>query len=306
MKKSLRRNIVEDKPLVTLCQGLQGSGKSFWAENMVGNGRIVRISLDDLRKMFDNTYWQKDYGVRKRTEPFVLKMRDALIDKALDEGRSVVVDAMHLSPRHIEHVKQLVGDRARVEMVSFMDVPIEVCIERDLARARSVGEKVIRASYRDYLKANHLDAPVVEPVPYDVTLPDCIIVDIDGTVANNDWRSPYDTSHCDKDGIYEQVVNLALRETNTPLVSLYFVSGREDHAREATIKWLNEHQIEYAGLYMRKTGDHRGDFDIKEEIYRREFEGKFNVLYVLDDRNQTVNMWRSVGLTCLQVAPGDF
>jgi hypothetical protein len=27
---------------------------------------------------------------------------------------------------------------------------------------------------------------------------------------------------------------------------------------------------------------------------------------VLDDRDQVVTMWRGLGLTCLQVAPGDF
>ena len=57
---------------------------------------------------------------------------------------------------------------------------------------------------------------------------------------------------------------------------------------------------------MRTIGDHRSDFIIKQEIYEREFKGKYNVLYVLDDRNQTVNMWRALGLTCLQVAAGDF
>ena len=33
---------------------------------------------------------------------------------------------------------------------------------------------------------------------------------------------------------------------------------------------------------------------------------KYQVDYVLDDRNQVVEMWRSLGLTCLQVADGDF
>ena len=294
----------EKELVVTLMRGLQASGKSTWAEEQVGDGRTIRISLDDLRKMFDNTYWQKDVKIRKRTEPFVLAMRNAMILEALDMGRNVIVDAMHLSPKHIEGVKQLVGDKATVVMKSFMDVPIAVCIERDLARARSVGEKVIRACYRDYLKANGLEVevPVIE---YNPNLPDCIIVDIDGTVANNNWRSPFDTSHCDEDGEYATIVSLALRETNKN-VALYFVSGREGHAEAATRRWLEKYQIAYDGLYMRAIGDHRGDFIIKEEIYRREFEGKFNVLYVLDDRNQTVNMWRSIGLTCLQVAPGDF
>jgi hypothetical protein len=227
--------------------------------------------------------------------------------QALDNGKNVIVDAMHLSPKHFLNIQELVGKKATVVIKSFMDVPIETCIARDLARARSVGEKVIRACYKDYLKANSLEEPKVEPVPYDESLPDAIICDLDGTVANNDWRDPYNTDYCDEDGIYDVVVNLALRETTlTNRVSLYFVSGREEKARVPTTKWLDEHQIIYDGLFMRRTNDHRGDFDIKKEIYEREFKGKFNVLYVLDDRNQTVGMWRGLGLTCLQVAPGDF
>ena len=36
------------------------------------------------------------------------------------------------------------------------------------------------------------------------------------------------------------------------------------------------------------------------------WEYKDNVFAVFDDRNQVVDMWRSNGLTCFQVADGDF
>jgi hypothetical protein len=57
---------------------------------------------------------------------------------------------------------------------------------------------------------------------------------------------------------------------------------------------------------MRAEGDTRKDSIIKEEIYRAEIENKYNVLFVLDDRNQVVELWRRLGLTCLQVAEGNF
>ena len=31
-----------------------------------------------------------------------------------------------------------------------------------------------------------------------------------------------------------------------------------------------------------------------------------DVFLVVDDRQKVVNMWRDLGLTCVQVAPGDF
>ena len=57
---------------------------------------------------------------------------------------------------------------------------------------------------------------------------------------------------------------------------------------------------------MRAAGDDRKDEIIKREIYNREIKPAFDVLCVLDDRDQVVRMWRAMGLTCLQVAPGDF
>ena len=57
---------------------------------------------------------------------------------------------------------------------------------------------------------------------------------------------------------------------------------------------------------MRKTGDNRKDSIIKEEIYRNLIEPNYNIEFVLDDRNQVVDMWRRIGLTCLQVADGNF
>lgn len=59
-------------------------------------------------------------------------------------------------------------------------------------------------------------------------------------------------------------------------------------------------------LHMREEGDMRQDSVVKEEIYRKEIEPRFNVHLVLDDRNQVVDMWRKLGLPCWQVAEGNF
>ena len=43
-----------------------------------------------------------------------------------------------------------------------------------------------------------------------------------------------------------------------------------------------------------------------DEIFENDIRPYYNIDYVLDDRNQVVEMWRSIGLTCLQVAEGNF
>jgi hypothetical protein len=57
---------------------------------------------------------------------------------------------------------------------------------------------------------------------------------------------------------------------------------------------------------MRKYGDYRKDYVVKREIYEQLIAPDYDILCVLDDRNSVVDMWREIGLTCLQVAPGDF
>ncbi len=84
------------------------------------------------------------------------------------------------------------------------------------------------------------------------------------------------------------------------------VSGREDKYREPTLRFLTKHQIEYEQLWMRATGDSRKDAIVKQEIFDRYIRDVYNIEFVLDDRNQVVELWRSLGLICLQVADGDF
>lgn len=45
---------------------------------------------------------------------------------------------------------------------------------------------------------------------------------------------------------------------------------------------------------------------MKLEIFREKIAPQFCVKGVLDDRDQVVAMWRSIGLMCAQVAPGSF
>lgn len=137
-----------------------------------------------------------------------------------------------------------------------------------------------------------------------------IICDLDGTLALIDHRDPYDASKCEEDALNNPIGNIIEVYTHQRLydIAIIFVSGREDKYKPQTERWLKKHNItSYDGLFMRKTGDFRKDTVIKKEIYTKHIEGKYDVLFVLDDRDQVVEMWRrELGLTCLQVAYGNF
>ena len=136
--------------------------------------------------------------------------------------------------------------------------------------------------------------------------PTAVIVDVDGTLAIITDRSPYSHQGVLKDKPNAPVIEVA-RALAAQGHTLVIVSGRSELARVDTELWLKRHLgVEFDGQFMRAEADDRKDATIKREIFHREIEPRFNVLCVLDDRDQVVSMWRSLGLTCLQVAPGAF
>ena len=281
---------------VYMMMGLPGSGKTKRAKEMLAAhpNSMKRVSKDDLRAMMDDGKWSPD------AEKFIIKARDALILAALDEGRHVIVDDTNLAPKHKAHIEQLIKGRAQLAVEDFIDVPIETCIEQDLKRFDSVGQKVIWRMYWQFLHK-----PTAAPA-HDLSLVDCIICDIDGTLALHNGRGPYELEKLETDDINEAVAHaLAWRQEQGEII---FVTGREEKYRAATERWLREKAkiSSHAGLFMRQDGDVRRDDIVKQEIYEAHIKGKYNVTVVLDDRDRTVTYWRSEGLPCWQVNYGTF
>jgi hypothetical protein len=133
-----------------------------------------------------------------------------------------------------------------------------------------------------------------------------VIVDIDGTLADHGGlRGPYDYARVAVDRPIEAIIRLV--NLLAEHLGVILVSGREDSARRETEAWLRRHGIaEWLALHMRPTGDFRRDEIVKRELYEAHIEDRYRVELVLDDRSRVVKMWRSLGLTCLQVADGDF
>ena len=78
--------------------------------------------------------------------------------------------------------------------------------------------------------------------------------------------------------------------------------------------WLKKHRVEYNILKMRPT-NHPWKFMPDEKLKLHWFndlwadneeKSEHEVVAVFDDRDKVVKMWREIGLTCMQVAPGNF
>jgi len=144
-----------------------------------------------------------------------------------------------------------------------------------------------------------------------------VIFDLDGTLAlidkrrdlatkdgKMDWDVFFDPDNIDLDIPNDVVVSMAkmLSSQGHPI---WILSGRSDVTHQATVDWLNKHDIWFDHLVMRPQNHlYMPDNDLKQMWL--DSIGKDNVAMVFDDRNQVVDMWRKNGLTTFQVAQGDF
>lgn len=272
-----------------MTKGLPASGKSTRAKSMLaefGSGNAKRVNKDDLRAMLDDGQWSKG------NEKFLVAVRDFIVRAALQDGKHVIVDDTNLATKHEAALRVIAKDNGAVfEIVDFTHVSVDECIERDRKRAGYVGERVIRDMYRQFL------APLVEAPPRNENLPDAMIVDIDGTVAQMNGRGPFDWARVGEDSPRKIVMEIVQCKWKSTSSSVIFMSGRDSCCRPATEAWLIEHfgSGTEIRLFMRPEGDSRKDAIVKRELYERHVKGKYNVVALFDDRPQMIRCWQELG-----------
>lgn len=278
---------------ILMLKGLPASGKSTYAKELVSkNHNWVRVNKDDLRAMMNNGEFSG------KLEKQVVKTEREIAENALKIGKSVVIDDTNFNPTHEEYFRQLAKSYKAEFDVEFFNTPLEICMIRDNERSNGVGETVIRKMYNQYLK------PKPAAYEWNEKLSTAIICDIDGTLAHMKDRGPYDWSRVGEDEIDPIIKNL-LKILKEKYV-IILVSGRDGCCMDETKQWLKDNGIQYDQLLMRGNGDNSPDMIIKKAIFDVYIRDNYNIEFVLDDRNQVVEMWRSLGLKCLQVQEGDF
>lgn len=307
---------------LVLTVGIPACGKSTWAKEEIRKDPegTSRVNRDDLRNMMSN------YTFTDSNEKLVTGVRDFAITHALKRGRNVIVDETNLNPRaypeFCEMVKKLNIDCMVMEKPFYID--LEEAIERDSKRIGSgqVGEDVVKKFWKKsggkqhkhykprvevFYKNQHSGENLASAMVQDETLPPAIICDLDGTLALMGKRSPYDASNCDEVDSPNKPVVKTVQMYHNAGYRIIFCSGREDKDEAPSRRFIEAclPGMPYS-LLMRKTGDQRKDSIVKEEIFNNNIKDQFYVLLVLDDRNQVVDFWRSIGLSCFQVAPGAF
>lgn len=150
-----------------------------------------------------------------------------------------------------------------------------------------------------------------------------VIFDLDGTLALIDKRRAIsqnpDTGKMDWDTFFDPA-NIDLDQPNDPVIQMaqtlkaagnriVILSGRSKATKDATRNWLNRFNVPFDVLKMRPTSSNfkfMPDDKLKQMWLDDLFSDKNDIVCVFDDRQKVVDMWRSNGLACFQVAPGDF
>lgn len=325
-----------------MMRGLPACGKSRKAAEMVAKEpkRFVRINRDDLRAMVAGPS-NDPHGAAKK-EDLIRSFKEDLMKRALADGFDVILDDTHLVPVTVKKLHQALAAIGDVKVVEVgFDISVDECIQRDSLRTgfAKVGEKVIRGMAAGAKLDKGRKLPATKETYYpprggtmageqyeqDPSLPKAFLCDLDGTLAIIGDRTPYDATDCDiKDHPNWPVIHVVLALQAAGYQAI-FMSGRDSKYRPETIRFIEKYcrrPVEYAfpkecddrpsdvaipyNLHMRVQGDMRKDSIIKEELFVEHVYGKYNVELALDDRNQVVDKWREMGLTCFQVNYGDF
>lgn len=289
---------------LVITRGLPASGKSTYARDWVNEDNRSRIMIekDEIRK--DSKLFEGgSYNHKRGDESIVIRERDRLINAALSSGISVISSDTNLTQKHINQLSSIAKQHgAEVEIVDFLDVPLRELIDRDSKRVNSVGEQVIRRMFHENVKT----LPTF--LKYDQSLPMVIVSDLDGTLTTGPKnRSPYEWHKVGNDDINLGLSHILDGVKLMKYAKVFIFSGRDAVCRPETEEWLERHDIEYDGLFMRGEGDNRSDEIVKSELIEKHIKGQYNILVWFDDRVRVANMLRDVyGINVAQFGDPNF
>lgn len=290
---------------IIMLRWLPASGKSTWAkeqeENQIVAWSVVRVNKDEIRDLLHSGVYSKE------NEKVVIETeRETVVELCEQEVNTIIVDNTHLwlQNKHIAFYRQLAEEYAYDFEIKDFFITREEAIERDSKRENPVGREIIDKCIKIANNGIYPSNPIFKKI--DSKLKDCYIVDIDWTLAfMDDKRSPYDFTKVDWDRL-----NIFLKKMLDSLMEKYdiiIMSWRGSECRAETKKWLRDNNVACTKLYMRAEWDTRSDTIVKKELYTKHILDKYNVLWVFDDRQKVVDLWRlDLNLPCFQVYYGEF
>lgn len=279
-----------------LTVGPSGSGKSTFAGRLAKSG-WAEINRDNIRFNGYEKDWTK-YNFTKQNEFKVTKKADKLIAQAIEDDKNIIISDTNLNPYYRKKYRELLEGEGYIVKEQAFDVDFETLLERNANRQGGIPYELLLEQYKRFQEYKG-----VTPYVGDEELPEAIIFDIDGTLADHPHRSPFDMDKVDTDEPIPHVV--AMCQGMKDKYKIVFLSGRHDTAMEKTSQWLMDHVGEWtvgSSLLMREEGDNRKDYIIKKELFEEYVTPYYNVKAVVDDRKQVIEQcWNVLGVPVINV-----
>lgn len=131
-------------PTLIICRGLQGSGKSTFAEEWIAEepNQRSRVNRDLIRLNYFNTTWNPE------VENAVSLIEMETIQSIMVTSRDIISDNTNLANDRVLGYLRLADMLGYTVVFKDFDVDVDEVIRRDSLREKPVGEAVIRG-YRD-------------------------------------------------------------------------------------------------------------------------------------------------------------
>jgi len=294
---------------IVLLQGPPCSGKTFWANptalDMEFDFPPLIIRTKDLKWQL-NDKGKYDIETLDCIEP----SEYAQIRVAIQNNRTVFVDATNCNPRRVKLFNDLAKQLDCELVIKPFYVKYDDAITRNKARRSNKSEYVPREAITAFYKQYYQDQFRYEMTDhrkiteYVEGLPDCIICDLDVTLALHMGRGPLDW-----DEIHTDVIDPRLRDILNHYMDagtkVIFITGRIEAARTQTEEWLKDPKNKiypWWDLYMRPGHCFDSGEEFKLKVYNEHIKNKYNVICVFEDSQKCVNMFREQGLLVCQTA----
>lgn len=164
-----------------------------------------------------------------------------------------------------------------------------------------VHEKKLPEGFEEKLEK----ASEINPKEWYGDRPEAFIFDLDSTLRRDEKRLSYILEN-DWDKYYEAQVNDKPIRATVAILNALGIAGYRiiiltgSKRLHLIVAWLEKNNVQYDELFYRGDEDNTRDVEYKNEIYSSKIFPKYTVIGVFEDRERVVNMWESLGLTCLQ------
>lgn len=322
-------SLTKDCPTIEILVGITGSGKTHYAQQKIAiMPKTVRVSREDLRLQVTGEdpktsgYYERDNA---KLEKHIAGIQMDQIRYWIQQGYDVILDGPHLHAKYIYNIINHFGHMADIIVKVFDENPA-ICANRLLHRDTRLTQdqwmslqrmlEHINVPLNERIRKNTKISAKVKHLITNSTNPECIIVNIDGCLADyRGMRDYHQDELCALDRVVEPMRKLILSVTVAYTVNnvyafkssprVVYITRRSKEHHRATDQWLEDNGFPSGKLIMRSINDERLDYLVKTDMVFNDILPHYKPIMVIEDKVNTChNVWYKLGIYCLSTNPG--